>query len=82
MEQQEILRGLAEIVEAVTGVAAAEVQPDRSFVDDLDVDSLSMIEIVVGVEQRFGVRIPDEDLKALTTVADAVAYIHRAGVPA
>jgi acyl carrier protein len=82
MEQQEILRGLAEIVEAVTGVPAAQVQPDTWFVDDLDVGSLSMIEIVVGVEQRFGIRIPDEDLKVLGTVADAVAYLHRAGVPA
>jgi acyl carrier protein len=81
-DQQEILSGLAEIVNEVAGVPADSVQMDKAFTDDLDIDSLSMVEVVVAAEEKFGVRIPDEDVKTLVTVADAVAYIHRAGVPA
>ena len=78
----EILTGLAEIVHEVAGIPAADVTPEKSFVDDLDVDSLSMVEVVVAAEERFGVRIPDDDIKGLKTVGDAVAYIEKAGIPA
>jgi acyl carrier protein len=47
-------------------------------VDDLDVDSLSMVEVVVAAEEKFGVTIPDDEVKNLKTVGDAVAYIERA----
>ena len=69
---------LAEIVNEVAGVDADEVQPDKSFVEDLDVDSLSMVEIVVAAEEKFGVRIPDDEVKNLKTVGDAVNFIERA----
>lgn len=80
--QAEILAGLAEIVNEVAGIPVSDVQLDKSFIDDLDVDSLSMVEVVVAAEERFGVKIPDDDVKGLTTVGDAVAYIQNAGVPA
>ena len=54
---------------------AADVSPEKSFTDDLDIDSLSMVEIAVQAEDRFGVKIPDDELANLKTVADAVAYI-------
>ena len=73
--EQETLSGLAEIVNEITGVAAAEVQSDKSFTDDLDIDSLSMMTIVVNAEEKFGVRIPDDEVKNLTTVGDAVSFI-------
>ena len=76
--EQEILAGLAEIVNEVTGIAADDVQPEKSFTDDLDIDSLSMVTIVVTAEEKFGVRIPDDDVKDLKTVGDAVAYIAKA----
>ena len=72
---QEILEGLAVIVNEVAGVPVEDVQLDKSFVDDLDVDSLAMVEIIVGCEEKFGVTIPDEDSKNLKTVGDAVAYV-------
>ena len=75
---QEILSGLAEIINDETGVPAEDVQPDKSFTDDLDIDSLSMMTIVVNAEERFGVRIPDDDVKGLRTVGDAVTYIQKA----
>ena len=77
--EQEILEGLAEIVNEETGIATADVQPDKSFTDDLDIDSLSMMTIVVNAEEKFGVRIPDDDVKGLATVGDAVSYIAKAG---
>ena len=82
MSAEEIQSGLAEIVNEVAGIPADDVQSDKSFVDDLDVDSLSMVEVVVAAEERFGVKIPDDDVKNLRTVGDAVSYIERAGVSA
>ncbi|MEO7979373.1 MAG: acyl carrier protein [Sporichthyaceae bacterium] len=76
--EQEILTGLAEIVNEETGIATEDVQPEKSFTDDLDIDSLSMMTIVVNAEEKFGVRIPDDDVKNLSTVGDAVSYIAKA----
>ena len=74
---EEIRTDLAEIVNDIAGVAVEDVQLDKSFVDDLGVDSLSMVEIIYGCEDKFGVSIPDEDAKNLKTVGDAVAYIEQ-----
>ena len=77
---EQIREQLADIVNEVAGVPADQVQLDKSFIDDLDVDSLSMVEIAVVAEERFEVRIPDEEIKNLVTVGDAVTYIERAQV--
>jgi acyl carrier protein len=73
--QADVLAGLKEIVEEVAGIPAASVELDKNFTDDLDVDSLSMVEVVVAAEERFGVKIPDENVTDLLTVADAVNFI-------
>ena len=78
MSEQEILAGLAEIVNEETGLEQEEVQMDKSFTEDLDIDSLSMMTIVVNAEDKFGVRIPDDEVKNLKTVRDAVSYINGA----
>jgi acyl carrier protein len=78
MSTEEIRAALAEIVNEVAGVDVDDVQLDKSFVDDLDVDSLSMVEVVVEAEEKFGVTIPDDQVKNLKTVGDAVSYIERA----
>jgi acyl carrier protein len=75
MTEQEILTGLGEIVEEIAGVPADEVTPGKSFVDDLDIDSLSMVEIAVAAQDKFGVEIPDDQLKDLTTVQDVVNFV-------
>ena len=75
---EEIRAGLAEIVNEVAGIPADDVQLDKSFADDLDVDSLSMVEIATAAEDKFEVKIPDDELKNLKTVGDAVAFIERA----
>jgi acyl carrier protein len=75
MTEQEILAGLGEIIEEIAGVPADEVTPNKSFVDDLDIDSLSMVEIAVAAQDKFGVEIPDDQLKDLTTVQDVVNFV-------
>jgi len=82
VSEQEILEGLAAIVNEVAGTPVADVLPEKSFVDDLDIDSLSMVEVVMAAEDKFGVTIPDNEVKNLTTVGDAVSYIVKAGVSA
>jgi acyl carrier protein len=82
MTQQEILAGLSEIIDEIAGVPADEVTPEKTFVDDLDIDSLSMVEIAVAAQDKFGVEIPDEQLKDLKTVQDVIDYVGRASVSA
>jgi acyl carrier protein len=72
---EEILAGLAEIVAEETGLPTDAVQLEKSFTDDLDIDSLSMMTIVTHAEDKFDVRIPDDEVKNLSTVGDAVAFI-------
>ena len=74
-DKNEILAGLAEIVNEETGVETEEVQLEKSFTEDLDIDSISMMTIVVNAEEKFGVTIPDEEVKNLKTVGDAVNFI-------
>ncbi|MFF4407900.1 acyl carrier protein [Streptomyces sp. NPDC001262] len=71
----DILDALAKIVEEVTGIDSAEVTTEKSFADDLDIDSLSMVEITVQLEDTFEVKIPDDQAAALRTVGDAVSCV-------
>jgi acyl carrier protein len=57
------------------GVAEEEVTPEASFVDDLGADSLDVVELVMALEEEFGVEIPDEDAEKIITVGEAVKYI-------
>ena len=77
MTDQEILAGLADIIDEIAGVPADEVTPEKNFVDDLDIDSLSMVEIAVAAQDKFGVEIPDDQLKDLTTVQDVVNFVSK-----
>jgi acyl carrier protein len=72
---EEIREGLASILEEVADVSPSDVSDEKSFVDDLDVDSLSMVEVAMAAEEKFGVKIPDDELPKLKTVGDAVKYI-------
>ena len=76
--KEEILAGLAEIVNEETDIDVEEIQLEKSFTEDLDIDSLSMMTIVVNAEEKFGVTIPDDEVKNLKTVGDAVEYIKNA----
>lgn len=78
LTQDEVLAGIKEIVVDVAGVDASKIEMSKSFSDDLEVDSLSMVEVVVAAEERFGVKIPDDQVSELATVGDAVNFIVKA----
>jgi acyl carrier protein len=75
LTENEVLAGIREIVEEVAGVDPATIEMGKSFTDDLDVDSLSMVEVVVAAEERFGIKIPDDEVTKMATVGDAVNFI-------
>ena len=74
MPQDQVLADITEIVGGVTGIDQADITPETALAD-LGIDSLMMVEVVVAAEERFGVKIPDDEVKNLNTVGDAVKYI-------
>ncbi len=63
------------IIAEQLGVKPEEVTPQASFIDDLGADSLDTVELVMALEEEFGVEIPDEEAEKLVTVGDAIKYI-------
>ncbi len=68
------------IIAEQLGVKPEEVVPEASFIDDLGADSLDTVELVMALEEEFGIEIPDEDAEKITTVGDAVKYIENKAV--
>jgi acyl carrier protein len=73
--KNEVLAGLAALVNDETGVPVENVVFGKSFADDLDIDSISMMTIVVNAEEEFGIKIPNDKVSELKTVDDAVDFI-------
>lgn len=63
------------IVTEQLGVDEEEVTPEASFVDDLNADSLDLVELIMSLEEEFGLEISDEDAEGIKTVGDAASYI-------
>ena len=63
------------IIAEQLGVKPEEVTPEASFIDDLGADSLDTVELVMALEEEFGIEIPDEDAEKMTKVTDAIKYI-------
>ena len=78
--QDEILGDIATVLSSVSGVDPADVTPEKSLTGDLGVDSVTMLEAVVELEDRFGLLIADDDWSQFSTVGDLVTYLERAGV--
>jgi acyl carrier protein len=75
-ERTEILAVLAECMKRATaGDLPEEITEEKSLADDLDLDSLTMVEISILAEGELGVKVPDEELSSLVTVGDVVSYI-------
>ena len=64
-----------EVVIEKLGVEEDKIVPDASFIDDLGADSLDTVELIMQLEEEFGIEIPDEDAENITTVKKAVDYI-------
>lgn len=64
-----------EIIVEQLGVSAEQVKPEARFIDDLGADSLDTVELIMALEEEFGVEIPDEDAEKMVTVGDALNYL-------
>jgi acyl carrier protein len=75
LEQSEIEPRLRKIIVDNLGVDEAEVVPTANFVDDLNADSLDLVELIMSLEEEFGIEISDEAAEKIKTVGDAIEYI-------
>ncbi len=71
--QQEVI----DIIVEQLGVDASDVAPEKSFVEDLNADSLDLTELIMTFEERFGFEISEEDAEKLKTVGDVISYIEK-----
>jgi len=76
--QQEVI----DIIVEQLGVDANDVAPEKSFVEDLNADSLDLTELIMTFEERFGFEITEEDAEKLKTVSDVIEYIEKRKVNA
>lgn len=75
MEHEEIFAKVKEVIVDQLTVDEDDVTLDSAFIDDLGADSLDIVELVMALEDTFGISIPDEDAESIKTVGDAVEYI-------
>jgi acyl carrier protein len=75
LDREEILSKIQEITADRLGVDETDVTPDASFREDLEADSLDLVELIMELEEQFGMEIPDEEAEKITTVEEAVDYV-------
>jgi acyl carrier protein len=75
LDREEILGKIQEITADRLGVDEGDVTSDASFREDLEADSLDLVELIMELEEQFGMEIPDEDAEKITTVEEAVDYV-------
>jgi acyl carrier protein len=75
MERDEGLAALREVAVEVLNVEPSAVTEDARFKEDLDADSLDLVELVMGLEERFDISVPEEDLDGVNTVGQAVDMV-------
>jgi acyl carrier protein len=66
---------VSEIIVEQLGVSKEEIVPEASFIDDLGADSLDIVELVMAIEEKFDIEIPDDDAEKIQTIGDAFSYI-------
>jgi len=75
LDREEVLAKIQEITADRLGVDESDVTPDASFREDLEADSLDLVELIMELEEQFGMEIPDEEAEKITTVEEAVDYV-------
>jgi acyl carrier protein len=71
----DISKKVIDIISSQLEIEADKIKPTASFTDDLKADSLAVVELVLALEEAFGIEIPDEDTEKIRTVQDAITYI-------
>jgi len=74
-KEQEVFEQIKEIIVDLLGVDESQVTMDARFREDLEADSLDLVELIMALEDKFGAEISDEDAQSITTVGEAVQYI-------
>lgn len=77
-----MLEKIKPIIAEQLNVNAEEIKPETKFKDDLGTDSLDLFELVMAVEEEFGIEIPSEDLESIVSVSDIIEYLKEKGVEA
>jgi len=75
MDEQKIFEEVKKVVVEQLGVSESEITREASFVDDLGADSLDTVELVMALEEAFGMEIPDEDAEKIKTIGDTITYV-------
>ena len=75
MSSEEVFEKVKGIIVEQLGVSEENVKEDATFVDDLEADSLDIVELIMNIEEQFNMEIPDEEAEKIVTVGDVVKYI-------
>ncbi|TCJ16655.1 acyl carrier protein [Rubrobacter taiwanensis] len=75
MTREEVFEKIREISADRLGIDESEITPESSFREDLEADSLDLVELIMELEEQFGMEIPDEEAEKITTVEEAVDYV-------
>ena len=73
--REEVFERVKEVLTEQLGIEESEITEEASFQEDLDADSLDLVELIMELEEQFGMEIPDEEAEKITTVEEAVDYV-------
>ena len=76
---ENIQEKVTEIIVEQLGVSADQVKPESKMIEDLGADSLDAVELVMAVEEEFGIEVPDDEAEKLVSVGDIIAHVENAG---
>lgn len=80
MREDQVLTGVAEVVGVTVGIDPGRVTPQARLDEDLGIDSLTLVDVVVALEDQFGLVIPDDDWSRFRTIGDISAHLQKAAV--